>query len=369
MSTHKRGNSWYIDFRFNHRRYRQKSPENSKAGAQAYESVLRQKLSRGESIEFIETPPTTIPIFADFCEEWMTKYVETNNKWSEIVSKRTILKSNILPFFGRLRLDQITNRHIDEYKTIKMRAGLKNKTINNHLSCLRKCLNTANDWGIIEFVPKIKLLKVPPPQTTFLTQDECSTLLGRVDGNWRDMILFVLLTGLRFGELSALMWTDIDFVQKIITVQRSFSMGKLGSTKGNKIRKIPLAEDLLFMLGSKKRFGKYIFAEEDGEPPSQSTYCKKMLELSKYANSKKVTWHLLRHTFASHLANSHVVIQSIQILLGHSDLKTTMRYAHIAPNTLVEAIDLLPKHSSQGIWTQDGHKEENTPATLMKLTI
>ena len=356
MSVLKRGNNWYIDFRFNYVRYRKRSPDNSKAGAEAYESILRHKLARGEPIVEVKYGQTIT--FKAFSDIWMKTYVETNNKWSEQKNKRTMLRANLLPYFGDKKLNEITSQKIEEYKALKRQTGLKNKSINNHVSCLRKCLNMAMEWEYLEDVPRMKLLKVPPTEINFLTIEECNKLLAVAKGEIYDMIFVALRTGLRFGELIALKWSDIDYVGKILIIQRSISEGKLGSTKGNKIRKIPIMLDLLDFLTKKKKHSEYIFANEAGNPMKQAYCCDRMKELFKKAGIKHTTWHMLRHTFASHLANNGINIQAIKELLGHTDIKTTMRYAHIAPSTLVDAINTLHDHSF-GIWTQGGHKINN----------
>lgn len=359
MSTQKRGNNWYVNFRFNRTRYRLRSPDNTMSGAKIYESMLRQKLARGESLETPQEKIKTIPMFTEFSNEWMTSYVENNNKWSEVQNKRTILKVNLVPFFGNFRLNQISSRDTEEYKALKIKSGLNPKSINNHLSCLRKCLNTASEWNIITTIPKIKLLKVPPPETFFITPEECDMLIQVADGYWHDMILTVLRTGLRFGELIALKWSDVDYDRKILTVQRSIVRGRLGSTKSNKNRIIPLAYDLSELLASKKRTSEYIFTDENGDTLKQD-YCRvKILALAKLASIRRIGWHALRHTFASHLANNGVTIQVIKQLLGHSDIKTTMRYTHLATETMVDAIAVLQTCSSK-VWTQDGHKNART---------
>lgn len=359
MSTQKRGNNWYVNFRFNRTRYRLRSPDNTMSGAKIYESMLRQKLARGESLETPQEKIKTIPMFTEFSNEWMTSYVENNNKWSEVQNKRTILKVNLVPFFGNFRLNQISSRDTEEYKALKIKSGLNPKSINNHLSCLRKCLNTASEWNIITTVPKIKLLKVPPPETFFITPEECDMLIQVADGYWHDMILTVLRTGLRFGELIALKWSDVDYDRKILTVQRSIVRGILGSTKSNKNRIIPLAYDLSELLASKKRTSEYIFTDENGDTLKQD-YCRvKILALAKLAGIRRIGWHALRHTFASHLANNGVTIQAIQQLLGHSDIKTTMRYTHLATETMVDAIAVLQTCSSK-VWTLGGHKNART---------
>ncbi len=358
MSTYKRGNNWYVDFHFKWKRYRKTSPDNSKAGAQLYESVLLQKLAKGEPLEEkVTSAHTAIPTLADFSKEWMVSYVETNNKFSEIRNKRHILKADLIPFFGNTNLDQITTRSIEEYKACKMKYGLKNKTINNQLSCLRKCLNTALEWDVIDKVPRIKLLKVPPSEIFFLKPEECNALLNAATGDWRDMIFTALRTGLRFGELIALKWSDFDFQSRILTVQRNIVRAQVTSPKSNKIRKIYLDVDLLEILARRPRTNEYVFTDEQGNVLRQDPCRVKILAFAQKAGIRRIGWHTLRHTFASHLANNGITIQAIQVLLGHSDLKTTMRYAHIASETLMNAINVLQTCSAK-IWTQNGHTEK-----------
>ncbi|MEY9463390.1 hypothetical protein ABH973_003803 [Bradyrhizobium ottawaense] len=93
-------NSWWVDFTVNSTRYRKRSPENTKAGAQAYEATLRQKLARGESIDIGALRAKDLT-FAEFAVKWFEDYVRPNNKYSEQLSKKYILSSSLLPFFDR----------------------------------------------------------------------------------------------------------------------------------------------------------------------------------------------------------------------------------------------------------------------------
>jgi len=129
MGAIKRGNKWWVSFRFGRMRYRKASPENSRAGAQAYEAVLRQKLSMGEPLE--EKKKEAIPNFKAFVAQWMDSYVLTNNKPSEIKTKKTILNHHLIPAFGNLSIDKINTLDVENYKSQKTNKGLKHKTINN----------------------------------------------------------------------------------------------------------------------------------------------------------------------------------------------------------------------------------------------
>ena len=92
MATIKPSKNWYVDFKFNHQRFRKKSPVNTKAGAKSYEATLKSKLARGESIDFDESEKIKIPTLAEFYTTWYNSYVKTNNKPSTRESKKSIFK-------------------------------------------------------------------------------------------------------------------------------------------------------------------------------------------------------------------------------------------------------------------------------------
>ncbi|MCF7900582.1 site-specific integrase [Candidatus Babeliales bacterium] len=338
MSVRKIRASWWIDFRFNNSRYRKKSPVNSKAGAYDYEALLRQKLARGESIEEEKTEKKQL--FSEFAWYWFETYAKTNNKHSEILNKEGILRVHLVPFFGKVKLDNISNQLVEKYKREKQKTRLCNKSINNHLTVLRKCLETALEWQILETTPRVKLLKTPPSKFDYLNESECKLLLDNSNGNLHDMILLALNTGLRFGELIALTWKDIDFEKRLLTINKAIAKGVLGSTKSNKNRYIPLTTSVIEMLRNRKRDTELIFSENDSFL-GQARYVKKLHKLCKDLKFRRIGWHVLRHTFASHLAQKGISLKAIQELLGHSDIKTTMRYAHLSPRELRQAVDVL----------------------------
>jgi integrase len=338
MSVRKIRASWWIDFRFNNTRYRKKSPVNSKQGAKDYEALLRQKLARGESIE--EERSEKKQLFSEFAWYWFEVYAKTNNKHSEILNKEGILRVHLVPFFGKTKLDCISNQLVEKYKREKQKTRLCNKSINNHLTVLRKCLETALEWQILDNTPRVKLLKTPPSKFDYLNESECKLLLDNSSGNLHDMILMALNTGLRFGELIALTWKDIDFEKKLLTINKAIAKGVLGSTKSNKNRYIPLTDSVIEMLRQKNKNNDLVFYE-NGSFLVQAKYVKQLHSLCRKLKFRRIGWHVLRHTFASHLAQKGISLKAIQELLGHSDIKTTMRYAHLSPRELRQAVDVL----------------------------
>jgi integrase len=352
MSTRKFRNNWGVDFRFGGHRYRQTSPENSKAGAEAYEAILRHRLARGEPIG--EQVANQLPTFKDFSQEWYKKYALTNNKPSEQESKRTILGAYLVPFFGSKHLNEITNLRVEEYKAHILKKGLAPKTINNHLTILAKCLRTAQEWVGLEVLPKIKHLRVPPQKTDFLSVQESDGLLASINNTSAyALLLLALRTGLRLGELRGLEWPDVDLRSRMITVRQSVVRGLIGSPKSNKKRYIPMTNELYQVLLPLKKTEGFVFGRNDGRPASADTMRTILRRACRKSGIREIGWHTLRHTFASQMSEADVSLQSVQELLGHSDIRTTMRYSHLAPSKLREAVGVLdsPKNGQQVVNT------------------
>ena len=344
MAVRKIKNSWWVDFWFNYVRYRKRSPENSRAGALAYEVVLRRKLAHGEDIDNTTRMTTQEQLFERFAWKWFDEYVLSNNKPSEQQTKKYILSASLVPFFGKMPVKQITTNDIEKYKAHALKEGVTRKTVNNRLTVFRKCLSTAYEWLDLEGrMPKIKWLKCPPPTTDYLSPDECALLLSKVDGIVREIILTALRTGMRQGELKGLQWSSIDWQNKVITVRHSWCEYTKGlcSPKSNRERYIPIDNDVYEVLLRRKKNTGYVFLDADDKVFNDQRLERRLMSACKKAGLRKIGWHTLRHTFASHLAMKGVPINTVQTLLGHTDIRTTMRYAHVAPSTLRTAIDLL----------------------------
>jgi integrase len=336
--------SWWVDLRFNYTRHRKRSPENSRAGALAYEATLRQRLARGEEISGVEQDSVQDQVFERFAWRWFDEYVLSNNKYSERLGKKHILSASLVPHFGRLLVGQITTHHIEQYKAYLTREGLAAKTINNRLTVLNTCLRAGYDWlKIVTAPPKIKRLKCPPVHTDYLSVEESELLITQATGVLYELVLAGLRTGMRQGELKGLQWTSIDWQNRTLTVRHSRSdyTKKLESPKSNRERRIPLDLDLYEVLLRRKDGAGYVFTDSEQRPFDQAQMGEALTGLCKKVGLRRITWHVLRHTFASHLAMRGVPLNIVQALLGHSTISTTMRYAHVAPSTLRTAVDLL----------------------------
>ena len=126
-----------------------------------------------------------------------------------------------------------------------------------------------------------------------------------------------------------------------MTIRQSISKGRLGSTKSNKIRYVPMRDEVCEMLLLRAVPKGFVFLKPNGKF-LESVICLDWLDkAASGAGLRKIGWHLLRHTFCSHLAQLGVSPVIMKELLGHSDVRTTMRYSHVTTAATREAISLL----------------------------
>jgi integrase len=153
----------------------------------------------------------------------------------------------------------------------------------------------------------------------------------------RPAVILSLDTGLRRGELFALRWSDIqlDGPAPMITIQR-------GNAKTNKARRVPLNAEALETLKAWRPLAhpEYPFTNKISGKPSVE-YDAPWRLLLKRAEITNFRWHDMRHDFASRLVMAGVDLNRVRELLGHGDLKMTLRYAHLAPKHLADAVSVL----------------------------
>lgn len=312
----------------------------TKAAAKRAEDARRAELLAGAPAK------GAAPTFRELAQEVMVLHASPHNKRSEVATKRSILDHHLLPHFGDTKVDAIDVRAIAVYRAEKL-AGerpLKAKTVNNHLTVLHKCLSLAVDWKYIARAPKAGFLKVPKPEIVFLSFEEVPRVLEATEGTaWRTMVLLALRAGLRQGEILALEWEDVDLARGVLHVHRSVWCGELGTTKGGRARDVPIGDELRAALRDlpSRRAGRLVFPG-DGDKHLTKNACKWPLwSACRRAGVRRLGWHKLRHTFASHLVMRGASLKVVQELLGHATIEMTMRYAHLAPSVSHDAVRLL----------------------------
>jgi integrase len=336
-------------------RVKKVAPVQSRRGAQAYERELREALLSGRRAK--EVAKAAVPTVAEFEKEFLDTYAKVNNKPSEVAAKTSHLKVHLLPFFGKMKLDAITPRDIERYKAAKLTGekAQSPKSINNHLTVLRRMLGVAVDWGLIEKVPKMKPMRAPKPKFDFLTFEEADRLVAAAEEPWKTEVIVALRTGLRHGELHGLRWGDVDLVAGRLVVRRTLWRKQFGTPKSGKEREVPLSDETIAALKHHRAQQRVrsvgddlVFSTDDGKF-LLATACKWPLwRACKRAGLRPIQWHVLRHTFASHLVMRNAPIKAVQELMGHSTIEMTMRYAHLSPAAKRDAVMLLDRKHGHG---------------------
>ena len=294
-------------------RIRKRSPVQTKRGAEEFERQLRGKLLIGKGQK-------DVPLFRDFVPQFLEHYVEVKNKPSEVRMKRSTFQNHLVPRFGNMRLDRIDAEAIEKYASAKLSDGKSPKTINNHLTMLRKTLAKAADWGYLITVPKVTWL-VSGSRVRLLRLRGSRAALGGSrsgvanddsyrsqdgDAGWRAARAPVGLG--RSGGRSD-------------RGRRSDWRGHVGTPKNGKSREMPISPVLLEALKAHRHLkGEMVFCPdgEGGRPFKENELRRPLYRACKKAGLRRIGWHVLRHTFASHLVMRGVPLKAVQCVFRPS---------------------------------------------------
>lgn len=266
---------------------------------------------------------------------------ETKNKHSSVRSKRQILRDHVLPALGQLPIDAADYAAIEDFKVATAKK-VGAKTVNNVLTVLRSLLVVAAKRKLIAAVPEIEWMKTEAPPFDFLTFEEADRLIAAADGEWRAMIIVAARSGLRQGELLGLRWDDADLKACQLVIRQSNVRGRVTTPKNRKGREIPMSDQLEAALRSHRHLrGELVFCRDDGRPLTDGLCKHPLWRACKRAGLRRISWHDLRHTFASHLVMRGASLKAVQELMGHATIQMTMRYAHLSPAVKRDTVRLL----------------------------
>lgn len=310
-----------------------------------------------------------LPSLREFIDDTYMPWFKAHHKGHE----KTLhtLNNNFDAIMPR-RLGDITGRDLEQIRTGWMQAGNKPSTVNRKMGSISGVFSRAVEWDYIADHPlaKLKQLKVDSNGVIrYLSTEEAMRLREALDARqdearaeretankWRadrgkeqmqsllqlpftdhlkPMVLVSLNTGMRRGELFDLKWPAVNFDTRTITVAGD-------TTKTSDTRHIPMNKEVFGVLDEwKKQSGdsQYVFPGQDGGrfEDVKSAW----LKLLERAQIEAFRWHDMRHDFASRLVMAGVPLNTVRDLLGHADIKMTLRYAHLAPGTKAAAVELI----------------------------
>lgn len=232
--------------------------------------------------------------------------------------------------FSRTPADQLTEQQAVEYVADLARRGRSGSTVNQALGAIKFFYAevVAREWGL-----SMPYQRFPQRLPVVLSREEVRRLL-EVAGGLRERAAMEIAyaAGLRLNELLHLRVSDIDSERMVIHVRQG---------KGKKDREVMLSPSLLETLRAYWRQARprgFLFPGNKDGRPLNATVLQRGFSIAKQAAriEKDVSFHSLRHSFATHLMESGVSVRTIQALLGHRSLGSTERYTHVAGAYLKE---------------------------------
>jgi integrase len=225
-------------------------------------------------------------------------------------------------------------RHIQAQ--LKSKGQWKPATINRYFAFLRHVLMIAVQDGKLTRNPVSGVKFFPEAnRVRFFSDDELRHLHGLIDPkNWK-VVAFALETGLRRNEQFQLRWENISFESRTLTIPLP---------KGGRTRHVPLSHEALAILRSFDSFllSPWVFPglKSNLSPMDSRAFLRRAFEPAlKKAGIQDASWHTLRHTTASRLIMAGVPLPTVKEVLGHRDIQTTLRYAHLAPSHIQAAME------------------------------
>lgn len=277
---------------------------------------------------------------------------------------------------GKKKLIDLRTIDFQKYYTVllKEKAVSNVKSINRYIST---CINEAVRQGYINknYTVNVRLPKTEESETinVLSIQDQRKFIeyIKNNDVELKNFFILALGTGMRQGEIMGLKWNDINFKTKTITITRSLKKVTFINADGSRrseyieqtpktkssIREIPISESVLKCLKDQEKIQKlnklyidnslyinsdYVFTDKIGNTIDKNKPNRHFRAILEKLDITPIKFHSLRHTFATRLFEKNIPVKTVQSLLGHKDINTTMNiYTHVMKEQKEKAINIL----------------------------
>ena len=323
--------------------------------------------TRYEAEEWINRRKTGDNIIFDMTvSKWFKYWIEnlmTDIRINTNVSYKSKYNTWIRPVIGNIPVSMVKPFHCMEVLNRMKTAGLKSGSIDQTRIVMHEMFTYAVENGLCSTNPVTKSVKASGKVIIFedtrcLTRKEEELFLSEAKGRrYYEAFAFILQTGLRYGELTGLQWSDIDFENRVMRIQRSASYVEdhgefiVGEPKSkNGYRDLYLTDAALSILYSLPRDSVYVFARK-GKPVKRSNYNMQLKRICEKIGIEPLSIHKLRHTFATRCIESGMKPKTLQKILGHSDVTVTLNYyVHISSDEMIVEMREFER------WAPSGHQ-------------
>lgn len=318
---------WWLDYTdAEGKRHRKKAAPDYDTAKKMYREMMTG-IAKGE---FLGLKDVGLSV-RRFVEEKYWPTVKGTLTTHEARRSFSILKLHILPRFGACTLSKVRAEDIDRWQSERI-AKASPGTVRKEMMRFKHVLNCAVKWRYIRDSPakSVQEVKTPPGRVRYLTPEERSVLLDQVRPEIGLYVEAALQTGARRGELCGLRWTDVDMRTRTVSFPK---------TKNGDRRTVPITDTFYRLLQRLPR----PLDHQAGVLPTLSpdAITKGFGRLVRALGFSNLKFHDLRHDVASTLTMAGVPQRTIMEILGHKDPRMTLRYQHLAPEHLKNAMVAL----------------------------
>lgn len=247
----------------------------------------------------------------------------------------------LMPWFGHLKLVEITPRLVEKFRDARKATGITNSTVNRDLAVMKRMFSKAFTWGYISVNPvkRVQLFRENPARIRFLTPKELEAILRWCHGMLLAIVQVARFTGMRKGEILRLEWKDVDLDRRQISILES---------KNHTPRYVPICLPLVEVFkGIERVVGcPYVFVGRRGNRVLDiKTAWENAREKSGVKNFRFHDW---RHHFASTYMMSGGNLYVLKAILGHKSITMTEKYSHLSPEHLREGVDQMVRKMADG---------------------
>ena len=346
----KKTGKWKVEVWYNKKRHSTKS-FSKKALAERYE---RETLAQLE-LRLLTGSQAKDYTYNEIYEFW---YVNASSRKREtsLVKDAQMHKQYIAPVLGTLRISEVTPMHFEKIVSGMLKKDLTKASVNKVIQLMKAVFNHSFNNETIARNPtrSFKQLRLDFKEMDYLSHEEMDQLLSYTNqkytgvDRWKHVLYLTLfLTGARLGEVLGLEWHRIQFSTNTILIGQiwcAISNKIIYTTKGKKDRVVPLNTLLKKEFGSMKNHskGSFLFSDVGGRPIDPKNFRSRNWDKDlKAAGIRKLRIHDARHTYASLFVMSGGSIYDLKKVLGHADVKTTERYAHLSADHLAGVRDII----------------------------
>lgn len=340
MGLYRQGSStvWWMNYSFRGRQIRKSTGTTNKKVAESIYYKVKTQIAEGAYLESIRGKNKT---YADVAQRYL-KEVTPDKKPSTQRDDLAHAKK-FITFFGKFYLNEITPDLITQY-VLKRKKKVGPSSVNRELAFLSASFNKAYKlWGWCKENPVSKIKRdKETKRVKYFSETEFQEIFNHSTEWVKPLVLLAKNTGLRKSNVVSLKWSEVNLNDRLIILDGAVM-------KNSHCLGVPLNSVAWDVIKDQRRNQKlhssYVFCKDNGEPYTGWGVYQAFKKACIKAKLPDFRFHDLRHDFCSKLVQSGVDLYTVKELVGHKDITTTQRYAHLSKAKLKDAVAVLEKLS------------------------